>query len=517
MASPTDVSDRPASRPWLRWLAYGVVIVAAVLRFYNLSSESLWLDELWALEAADGHGSEHESLPVDRLIVAPADLTHVAAARSVWRVWTGLDQITHPPASYLLLRGWVDLFGTSEAALRSLSAACGTLAVVMLFVAVRPWAGAEPALWAAGLMAVAGPQVHAGRDARPYALLTLLAAATLWLVGRTVRRGPTRTRTLGLGLLLFASLLTHYFAVATVAAVAAYGLWFTRAAVRRSLVGAALAAGGLFGLVWGPFMWRQRPAFSPTDRGVVFLHEVSPGHVAATLWRLVTLPASMLADARPIPAAYAALGALGYLVVVTACVKRRWPAVWPLWFAGVVGLVATLDLARSTAHLAYLRYTLAASPVVYVGLALLPTVQRALGRLAAAAAVAFAAWSLPATYAAHNEDFRALADAVRASVVSGQPIVFAGPSRTFAPQILYLATSHYAWPLAGPVMLLEAPAAPAVMAQLRDRPTVWMVADPQVRLARQWLPGYHLAAGQSWPVVGSLLQMERDPTSAPTP
>ena len=51
---------------------------------------------------------------------------------------------------------------------------------------------------------------------------------------------------------------------------------------------------------------------------------------------------------------------------------------------------------------------------------------------------------------------------------------------------------------------------PPGLERFRFPPTVWMVADPDVRLARQWLPGYHLAAGQSWTVVGSLLRMERD-------
>ena len=106
MASATAARDRHAYRPWHRWVAYAVVLVAAFLRFRDLSSQSLWLDELWSLEAANGHGSEHESIPVNRVITAPVDLTHPAAARSLWHVWTGLDQITHPPASYLLLRGW---------------------------------------------------------------------------------------------------------------------------------------------------------------------------------------------------------------------------------------------------------------------------------------------------------------------------------------------------------------------------------------------------------------------------
>ncbi len=497
----------PARRPWHRWSAYAIVVVAAGLRFYALSGPSLWLDELWSLEIAAGHGAEHRRVPVGRVIDAPPDLTGPAAARPAWAVWTHMDGITHPPGYYLLLRAWTDAFGTDEAAARSLSAACSAATVAVLFVAVRAWAGPEPALWAAALAAVAGPQVHAAQDARPYAALVLLATAALWVVGRTTAGGPTRRRWIALSAVLLAMLLTHYFAMAAVAAVGGYGWAFTRGRTRRHLVGSALAAGAAFALAWGPFMWRQRAAFSTADPAAAFLREAGPGHVAATLLRLLTLPASMVVDARPVPPWYAAVGVAAYAAAAFACRRRRWPAVWPLLYVALVGLLAVTDLAHSTAQLNFLRYVLLASPVVY---AVVATARPPAGRAWAAAAVGFAAWSLPTAYVDQNEDFRSLGRAMRTSVHPGDLVVFAGPAATLAPQVLFLAASHYAGRPAGPVLLLESPADASVLAQVGPRPTVWMVADPTVRLARQWLPGYHLAAGQSWPVVGSLLRMERD-------
>ena len=428
-----------------------------------------------------------------------------------------MDLVTAPPGWHLLLRAWVTAFGESEGATRSLSAGCSAAAVAVLFLAVRRWAGPEPALWAAALMAVAGPQVHAAHDARPYAVLTLEGTVALWIVGRTVALGPTRRRSAGLAAVLLAMLLTHYFAIAAVAAVGAYGLVAYRGVIRRHLVTSAVVAAVTFAVAWGPFMVRQRPVFSPTDRGVVFLYEPGPGHAAATVWRALTLPASLLADARPIPAWYAGVGVAVYAAAIVATARRRWPVVWPLWYVGVVGLLSALDLTRSTAHLAYLRYPLLVGPVVYAAVGLVPRLGRATawvvaGRVVAGAAVVMAAASLPAVYRTPNADFRGLGDAMRASIKPGDLIVFAGPSKTFAPQILYLAASHYAGPLAGPVVLLESPATAAAMAEVGDRATVWMVADPEVRLAREWLPGYHLARGQSWPVVGSLLRMDRNRT-----
>ena len=511
MPPPALNQTSRAAAAWTRWLAYAVFVLAVCLRFTGLANQSLWLDELWGLEIAAGHGAEHQVLPTGQVLVAPPDLTSMSTAGPAWRVWTGLDRVTGPPGSYLLLRAWADLFGESEPAVRSLSAVCSAAAVVLLFLAVRTAAGSGPALWAAALMAVAGPQVRAAQDARPYAPLLLLGTAALWLVARTVTLGPTCRRSTALTAVLLAMLMTHYFAVPAVAAVGVYGLVCARGSTRRHLTTAVIVAGFIFAVAWGPFMWRQLAAFSPTDRAAAFLREAGPGHFRATVWRALTLPASMLVDARPVPRWYAAVGAIGWAAVLF---HRRLPAVWPLWFVGTVALLVTLDLTRSTAHLNYLRYALLAAPAVYAALAVLPSTHhraaRTAGRAATAAAVAFAAWSLPLAYRPGNEDFRSLDYALRGSIRPGDLVVFAGPAATFSPQIAYLAAAHYAGPLPGPVVLLESPATPALQRQIGPRPTIWMVAAPKVLLARQWLPGYHLAVGRSWPVVGSLLRMDRD-------
>ena len=57
------------------------------------------------------------------------------------------------------------------------------------------------------------------------------------------------------------------------------------------------------------------------------------------------------------------------------------------------------------------------------------------------------------------------------------------------------------------VALIEAPASAELLAALRSRPRVWLVCDPAVRSAAEWLPGFRIASGGGWPVVGSLLEM----------
>ena len=512
---PAGPYPHAAASTWHRWAIVAVLVGGAAARFQNLSGQSFWLDELHSLEFACGHGVDHQSIPTGRLLADPPDLTHLATARPAWAVWTGMARVSHPPVPYLLLRLWADVFGESEAAVRSLSGVCSMAAVVGLFLAVRVWGGTTIATGAAGLMAFAGPQVHAAREVKPYALLMALATAALWAVGRTARDGPSHRRTAGLSAVLLAMLMTHYFAVAAVAAVGVYAVVATAGPTRRHLAGAVAAAGLTFAVVWGPFMVRQASTFSTADRSAAFLAEAGPGHAAFTLRRLAALPVSLLADRQPVPAGYVAAGLLLYAAGLALTAGRRWPGVWPLWFAATAALLGGLDLARSTRHLQFVRYPLVAAPAVCAAVAVLPTLRlpavlRVAARSVAAGAAAFVLWSLPSANLPANFDFRAMAADVTASVPAGEPLVFAGPPEEFGAQILYLAVSHYAGPLTRPVMLLDAPATPAAVAALGRRPVVYMVVHPSLAFEPSWLPGYHVTVGQLVPHVGVLMRMARD-------
>jgi hypothetical protein len=136
---------------------------------------------------------------------------------------------------------------------------------------------------------------------------------------------------------------------------------------------------------------------------------------------------------------------------------------------------------------------------------------RNIGRMICACIVTFLILYLPRAYSQSNEDFRSFGEAVSASTNQGDLIVFAGPAQTYSPQILYLAASYYSRPLPGPVLLIQTPAKTELMAKLKTRQTIWLAADPTVLFARDWLPGYHLVAGKSWPQVGSFLEMQRNP------
>jgi 4-amino-4-deoxy-L-arabinose transferase-like glycosyltransferase len=127
------------------WLGVGVGIF---FRVHNLGSQSLWFDE--------GYTAWRVSHPPGEII----RLIHGDTA---------------PPLYYLLLRGWTDCFGRSEAALRSLSA---LFSIATMFIAIdiarrlmRNPISIAAVAWAMGLSFL---QTWYAQEARAYALMALL-------------------------------------------------------------------------------------------------------------------------------------------------------------------------------------------------------------------------------------------------------------------------------------------------------------------------------------------------------
>jgi len=232
-----------------------ILLMAAAARWYGIGEFSLSLDEIWTIETATGRGSPHLHLPEQTILAPGPDLTSLEGAQPWWRIWTSMREMTHPPLYLIVLRGWMEVFGDGAIAIRSLSAGASLIAVFLLYDVVRALLARTPALWAALLMAIAGPQVQFAQEARPYAfmvMLALLAASALVRITRfdvtLARVGATPARVGAFALALFALMLTHYFAVGTAGALALYGLLRTREADRRRLLVALMLVGAAFAL-----------------------------------------------------------------------------------------------------------------------------------------------------------------------------------------------------------------------------------------------------------------------------
>lgn len=148
-----------------RALLAALLVLAALLRFGALDREEIWLDEAQSIRNASG---------------------------SVQDTIEALAHDNKPPLYYFVLKGWLGIFGSSAAALRSFSAVCGVLAVAAVWLLGVPTVPLAVARVAAVILAVHPLAVHYSREGRGYSLLILLSLLTILTLSRAIESGSRR-------------------------------------------------------------------------------------------------------------------------------------------------------------------------------------------------------------------------------------------------------------------------------------------------------------------------------------
>lgn len=156
MAKPNPPRSA-AARFWL-WFSL-LILLACFFRFYDISGPSLWMDEIWSIELSTGRGSAHDLLPTGSIQTTQFDLTSLTGAPAWWKIWTTMGRVIHPPLYHIALRWWMDGFGNSPTAARTLSAVVSLAAILVFFDVCRLLHGPSTALWAVALMALSVAQL----------------------------------------------------------------------------------------------------------------------------------------------------------------------------------------------------------------------------------------------------------------------------------------------------------------------------------------------------------------------
>ncbi len=165
-----------------------------------------------------------------------------------------LAQDGSPPLYYLLLHAWLNVFGDSEAAVRSLSLLFALAMVPVAFLTGRSLFGRR-AGWIAAVLAATSPYLsYWGREARMYTLLALvsLVAVTSFLhVFAFRRRTWLPVFAVSLALVLY----THNWGLhlAAAAALAAAACWWARPDRQRVVTDAAIGF-GTAGVLYAPWL-----------------------------------------------------------------------------------------------------------------------------------------------------------------------------------------------------------------------------------------------------------------------
>ncbi len=168
-----------------------ILLLATLLRFYNLAGQSLWSDEGNSIALARHSFSE-------------------IAQRTAFDI--------HPPLYYWLLKLWTILFDDSEIALRSLSALLGVGLVYLIWWLGQRLFNQRVGLIAAFIAALSPFQVYYAQEARMYMLLTVLGTLTVVatvLLMESVGRGTWDVNKDGFYVPRFTSHALFYISVVT--------------------------------------------------------------------------------------------------------------------------------------------------------------------------------------------------------------------------------------------------------------------------------------------------------------
>ena len=200
-----------------------VILVAALfLRLLMLGRESLWLDEIASW------------------MFASKDLQHVLRSEP-----------TNPPLYYLLLHFWMDWFGTSESAIRSLSVVPSLFSVWLIYHFAERLFTRGIAYLAAVYQAVSTFQIYYAQEGRCFSLLVsilLLATLSLW---NALESDSPRRRYLYYGAYAFLGALALYTHFISIFFLAGHGLYVLFRRPKQLLaVGTSIAASLLLFSPW---------------------------------------------------------------------------------------------------------------------------------------------------------------------------------------------------------------------------------------------------------------------------
>lgn len=240
-----------------------ILIISALLRFYNNTAIALWHDEAFS--------ALYIRYPLEEMM-----------QRIILDV--------HPPLYYLILRGWSYFAGHSLLSLRLLSIFFGVLTVWAGYALVRAaFKNKRLALISAAVLAVNPFQIQYALEARMYTLGTFLALASSYLLLKATdpESAVSKKKYWALyGITVAAAFYTHYYLFFTIAAQAAYIFlasikWRTFRLLVSGILAYILAA--ILYLPWVPSLLAQVSRVSES----FWIPAMNRWSVPGTVWKMI--------------------------------------------------------------------------------------------------------------------------------------------------------------------------------------------------------------------------------------
>jgi mannosyltransferase len=225
-------------------LLLSLTLIGAILRFYNLGYNSLWLDEASTLNFA------------------------VKSIPDIWQATTAGE--FNPPLFY-----WAEhimlLFGNSEVVLRFIPALLGVLTIPLIYLVGKEFMDRNTGIIAAAAFAFSPFLLFYSQEARAYSMMLFFVTFSMVFYFRALKSNDIRNWAL-FGILSALAFWSHFYALVIIGALILYALYELYPKIKSNLNAARpLVAGGiLFGVICLPLilvtiqLFTKRTASAPT-------------------------------------------------------------------------------------------------------------------------------------------------------------------------------------------------------------------------------------------------------------
>ena len=269
---------------WSKILLIAVLCLGIFFRVALLDQKVFWVDEVSTAIRVSGYTFEEL---VDEVVDGPV-LTQLQLQKYQYpnpekdlsdSLTSLAAEDVHPPLFFVILRGWVSVFGNSVAAMRSVAVLFSLLMLPAMWWLCRELFGETVIGWVAiALLALSPVQVVYAQETRQYTLWMLLILLTGASLLRSLRLNNWRNWAT-YGLLMTLGLYTHYLFTLVAAGHGLYTLCVERLRPTRKFLIYLLtsAIAGIAYLPWVIFSWQF-----PTDSSQLGWMNEPPGLIKMT-------------------------------------------------------------------------------------------------------------------------------------------------------------------------------------------------------------------------------------------
>lgn len=299
--SETQPTYRWTRAAGLRWFLILMLICGICFRFIEIGHKIYWHDEAYTTLRSAGYTRyeidnelfQNRFVPAPELQKFQRIKPNSTIADTIWSLEQEDPQ--HPPLYYVMTRFWMQLWGSSIGASRSIAALISLLTLPLMYaLAMALFNSKTTALLATTLLALSPFDLLYAQTARQYSLLSVMILGGSWLLVRVMQRDRSQPfpkwSWLGYGLFVALGFYAHPFFLLTSLAHVAYVLGLTgsdhllkpaarleqlKAWVRDRRIWGFVLANGLALLLFSPwiliFLERHQQAVATTGWTTVHL------------------------------------------------------------------------------------------------------------------------------------------------------------------------------------------------------------------------------------------------------